>query len=256
MIIDSHAHLTADDAFDDLPDMLQRAKESGVEAIVNICTDLPSLQRGLALKEKYPWIYHAAAIPPHDAHLDCEDYYLALSQAAKEGNFVAIGEMGLEYHYGYEHKEKQQADLIRHLHLANDLDLPVVIHCRDGFADFFSCIDQHFPSHRGVLHCFTGTLEEAKELIARDWYLSLSGIVTFKKSDALREVARFVPLSHLLVETDAPYLAPQSRRGKRNEPAFIHETIDLIASVKEISRDEVIRATTDNAKTLFSLVSG
>ena len=140
------------------------------------------------------------------------------------------------------------------MHLALECELPIVIHCRDAFADFFQIIDEEYPvNKKGVLHCFTGTLEEAKEVVKRDWYLSLSGIVTFKRSEELREVAKIVPLDQLLIETDTPYLAPQSRRGKQNEPSYLPETAKLIADVKGISLEELAKATANNATELFKL---
>jgi len=151
-------------------------------------------------------------------------------------------------------RKVQQLFLKRYLHLAAETQLPVIFHCREAFEDLFAIADLEYPKRApAILHCFTGTMAEAEEVIERGWHLSLSGIVTFKKSEALRQVAKEIPLSQLLIETDSPYLAPQSRRGQQNEPSFLPETAACIAAVKNISLEEVVRATSENAAQLFRL---
>jgi TatD DNase family protein len=237
--------------------VLQRAQGAGVSAIVNICTDKPTLERGLELAQRYPWVYTVASTTPHDIEKEGEALFPLMAHHAKAGNLVAVGETGLDYYYKHSDPQLQRYFLRRYLHLALECELPVVIHCREAFVDLFEMLDveyitggRHAP---GVLHCFTGTVNEAEEVFKRDWYLSLSGIVTFKKSEILREVAKMAPLNRLLVETDAPYLAPQSRRGYQNEPSYIKETVMTIASVKNIPVEEVMAATTANACHLFGL---
>jgi|694.fasta_scaffold72280_3 TatD DNase family protein len=256
LFIDSHAHLT-DSLYEDIENILTRAQEAGIEAILNICTDKLTLERGWELSKRYPWIYNVASTTPHDVDNEGETMFAFMAQAAKEKKLSAIGETGLDYHYKHSTPEKQQFFLRRYLHLALECQLPVVIHCREAFADFFRILDeeyqvggQHAP---GVLHCFTGTIAEAEQVLERGWYLSFSGIVTFKKSEELREAAKRTPLNQMLIETDSPYLAPQSKRGKQNEPAFLPETAAVIAAVKGISVEEVAKATADNARRLFKL---
>lgn len=256
-MIDSHAHLTGETVYDQVDDMLKRAQEAHIEAIVNICTDRLTLQRGLELVQRYPWVYNAAATTPHDVEKEGEADFDFIAQHARQGRLKAVGETGLDYYYQHSDRKIQQDFLRRYLHLALECQLPVIIHCREAFADFFSILDveyqingKHAP---GVLHCFTGTVSEADEVIKRGWMLSLSGIVTFKKSLELQEVARCVPLSQLLIETDTPYLAPQSHRGKMNEPAYVVETGRFIASLKGIPFEELAQATTRNARSLFNL---
>ena len=256
-IVDSHAHLTNDQVFPDVEDILERAKHAGIQKIINICTDDKTLERGIELRRKFSWIYNTASTTPHDVATDGERLFPFMEKNAKEGNLVAVGETGLDYYYHDETKELQQHIFRKYLKLALETELPVVIHCRDAFDDFFRILDEtyvvsgkHAP---GVLHCFTGTMNDARKVIERGWYLSLSGIVTFKRSSELRDVAKEVPLAQLLIETDTPYLAPQSRRGKRNEPAYISETAGLIADLKGISADELIVATAKNAKNLFNI---
>lgn len=253
---DSHAHLTSHAVYEHIDALIERAKAAGVLSIVNICTDEETLRRGLSLNKKYPWIYNAAATTPHDVEKEGEALFPLMEFHACQGDLVAIGETGLDYHYHHSKPEVQQHFLKRYLKLALRCQLPVIIHCREAFEDLFKILDEHYTisgKHAlGVLHCFTGSLNEAKEVLARGWYLSLSGIVTFKKSTELQEVAKMMPLDRLLIETDTPYLAPQSKRGKTNEPAFISETASFIAAIKEVPVEELASATTQNARRLFN----
>lgn len=257
MFTDSHAHLTSEQIFDNVGAILERANTNGVNRIVNICTDEITLQRGLELAQKYPWVFNTAATTPHDVSKEGELLFPLMEKHAKNGDLVAVGETGLDYFYEHSPKELQQHFLRRYLHLALECTLPVVIHCREAFADFFSILDSEYQINGkhapGVLHCFTGTIQEAEEVLKRGWYLSLSGIVTFKKSQELREVAKITPLNQLLIETDSPYLAPQSHRGKLNEPSYLPEIAAVIADIKGVSADEVAAATSDNAQKLFKL---
>lgn len=256
-LMDSHAHLTCDGVYEQIHSLLARAQEAGVERIVNICTDLPTLERGLALHEAYPWVVNVASTTPHDVDREGEAFFPVVEKHALAGDLVAIGETGLDYYYTHSEKETQQEFLRRYLRLALRVNLPVVIHCRDAFEDFFSILDEEYQvegKHApGVLHCFTGTLEEAREVVARGWYLSLSGIVTFKRSEELRQVAQELPLEQLLIETDTPYLAPQSRRGKPNEPSYIQEVAAVIAQQKQLPLEQVMAQTFANASALFGL---
>lgn len=252
-ICDSHAHLTSSELLNHVEAVLARAQAAGLTTIINICTDEESLRLGLELSKRYPWVHHAAAVHPHDAQKLGPTYFPIVAQHARQKAIVAIGETGLDYHYHHSTKEAQQHYLRQHLQLALECALPVVIHCREAFQDLFQILDQEYTQGKGVLHCFTGTLVEAQQVLDRDFYLSLSGIVTFKKSAELREVAKLVPLDRLLIETDAPYLAPQSKRGHPNEPAYVVETAQVIATVKGITFDELIQATSQNAQRLFQM---
>lgn len=257
--IDSHAHLTGDGVYEHVEEILQRAQSAGITSIVNICTDSLSLSRGIELSIKYPWIYQTASTTPHDVAKTGESDFSYISETARKGQLKAIGETGLDYHYEHSPRQLQKEFLRRYLHLALECHLPVVIHCRDAFADFFEILDAEYTINGrpapGVLHCFTGTMKEAEEVLKRGWMLSLSGIVTFKKSLDLQEVAKEVPINQLLIETDTPYLAPQKYRGKINEPAFLVETAAFIASLKQIPIEELAKATSNNARTLFKLNS-
>lgn len=257
MYVDSHAHLTSKQLLSQADVLALRAQQAGVEAIINICTDVDSLQQGLALAERCPWVYNSAATTPHDVATEGDIAFDTMAAAARAGLLVAVGETGLDYYYDYAPQELQRHFLQRYLLLALECKLPVVIHCREAFSDLFSILDTHYIVEGihgpGVLHCFTGSIEEAKELIARGWYISFSGIVTFKKSELLRAIVEAVPVDRLLIETDAPYLAPQSRRGKLNEPAFLPEIAETLAAVKNLSCAAIAAATSSNARTLFRL---
>lgn len=255
MYTDSHAHLTSDKLSASLPELLERAQKSGVTKIINICTQPEELTLGIELSKAYPWIHQVASTTPHDVEADgerCFDFF-----AAHAKDLVAIGETGLDYYYDHSPRELQKMFLRRYFRLAKKHNLPIVIHCRNAFEDFFKILDEEFQcggKHLpGVLHCFTGTVEEAREVIARGWYLSLSGIVTFKRSEELREVAKIVPSDQLLIETDTPYLAPMPYRGKVNEPAYIVETAKCIANCRKESVANIASQTTQNALALFRL---
>lgn len=255
--IDSHAHLTSDALYPHIDSLVERARNAGAIAIINICTDAITLERGLILSKQIPWIYNAAATTPHDVKEEGEQMFSIMEQQAKSRNLVAVGETGLDYHYEHSPKAIQKQFLKRYLKLALETQLPVIIHCREAFADLFEILDAEYRIQGGygpgILHCFTGDLAEAEQVLERGWYLSLSGIVTFKKSETLRAVAKRVPLDRLLVETDAPYLAPQNRRGAINEPSFLPEIICAIAKEKEIPSEQVAEAILANAKKIFNI---
>lgn len=253
MFTDSHAHLTCDPVFNELDEILKRAKEKKIDQIFNICIDKISLQRGLELAEKEKWIHNVGATTPHDVEKEGGLYFPLFEEAAKQGKLVAIGETGLDYHYEHSPKEMQKTFLARYLNLAEECLLPVVIHCRDAFEYLYSIAQENFPKGQAVLHCFTGTMKEAEKALERNWMISFSGIITFKRSEELRAIAKEIPINHILIETDTPYLAPQSMRGKRNEPSFIHETAQTIANVKGIPLEEVAQMTSKNAKRFFNL---
>lgn len=258
-LADSHAHLSSEMTWDQVEDLVLRAKDADVGPIINICTDEKSLMRGLELHERYPWIYNTGSTTPHDVDKEGDAVFPLMEKHAKAGDLVGIGETGLDYYYNHSQPETQKIFLRRYLRLALECQLPVVIHCRDAFPDFFQILDEEYQLQGvhapGVLHCFTGTLAEARQVLERGWYLSLSGIVTFKKSVELREVAKIVPLNKLLIETDTPYLAPQKWRGKPNEPAYIRATAELIADVKGIELSQLAEATRKNVADLFQVAT-
>lgn len=247
MYFDSHAHLSDIELFPHREAVVQRALDAKVTRMVNICTNPQTLAQGFLLAEQYPFIVNAGSTTPHDVELEGESCFALFAEAARSGKLVAVGETGLEYYHKGLDKELQKQFLVRYLHLATECRLPVIFHCREAFHDLFAITDGEYPKGApAILHCFTGTLSEAEKVVDRGWYLSLSGIVTFKNSELLRRVARWVPLEQLLIETDAPYLAPKSRRGQQNEPAFLPETAQCIAEARGISVEKVAEATFAN----------
>lgn len=256
MYCDSHAHLTSDTLYPDVEQILARAKAAGIAAIIDIATEERELQRSLALQKKHPLLFTAAGVHPHDAH-QAEELTPIFAEAARKKQLIAIGETGLDYHYKHSTPEQQQRSLRQHLRLALECQIPVIIHCREAFADFFHILDDTYRTPAGhwgpgVLHCFTGTQQEAQEVLRRGWYLSFSGILSFKKSIELQEVAKTTPLDRILIETDAPFLAPQSKRGQRNEPTYVVEVAQKLADLHGIHLETVAKKTYTNAKTLFS----
>jgi TatD DNase family protein len=252
MFIDTHAHLTSPQIADKRDEMLQRARLHRIEKIVNICTDEKTLEEGLRLAKEEPWIFNTAATTPHDVEKEGTSFFPIVEQAARENQLAAIGETGLDYYYEHSPRALQKEFLLRYFALAIAVDLPLIFHCREAFADLFALSDAHYSERPAVLHCFTGTLDEAKGVLDRGWYLSISGIATYKKSEELRQVVRYTPLDRLFVETDTPYLAPQSKRGQVNEPSFILETAELIASLKGIKLEALGAALCRNAEQFFS----
>lgn len=257
-ITDTHAHLTDDRLFDDVEKHIAHAKELGTKHIVNINTDQTTLKRGLKLAKSHSCIHNTGATTPHDVQTLGESDFPVFQAAAEEGKLVAIGETGLDYFYEHAPRDLQQHFLRKYFHLAKRLSLPVVIHCRDAFADLFAIAKEEYVDEKGqvlpaVLHCFTGTMEEAEEAIKLGWYVSFSGIVTFNKSEALREVAKHLPLENIFVETDAPYLSPVPVRGKLNVPGHVRYTAECIAKLHQISLEELAQITTKNAEHFFSL---
>jgi len=249
-IFDSHIHLADEQLLPSWEELFLRALEAGVEKFLIITTNPEEMEQAFLMREKYRnHLFVAASITPHEAHTASKEAIEVIFQAAKEGKLDALGETGLEYYYLKETAKTQLALLERSLELATSLDLPVVFHCREAFQDLYPLLDKYRP--RGILHCFTGTTEEASEVVKRGLYVSFSGIVTYKKSEALRETAKTVPLDRLLIETDAPYLAPQAYRGKMNEPAYIVNTAEVLAATLGLSTELLIHQTYQNAKTLL-----
>ena len=251
-IFDSHLHLADDLLFPEWEAILNRALHQGIKKLLVITTNPLEMTRALKMKELYPeHLYVAASTTPHEAHLVSESDILEIEAAAKEGLLDALGETGLEYHYLKETKETQIALLKRTLTLASELKLPVVFHCREAFDDLFPILEEFRPN--GVLHCFTGTKEEASKVIEHGLFLSLSGIITYPKSTLLRDAIKDLPLESLLIETDAPFLAPQSKRGKQNEPLFILETLQILADTLKLSPQELALQTYKNALAFLTI---
>jgi TatD DNase family protein len=252
-LFDTHAHISSQELYPEIDQIIDRAKKNHVDYILNVACDLESLENGLFIQNKYPFVYLASAIHPHDAEKNNTVFSQKIERALHDKKLIALGEIGLDYYYKYSSKEAQKKQFIHDLKISSDFDLPVIIHCREAYQDLFPLIDQYYSKTQVVLHCFTGNKEEAKEAIKRNWKISFSGIITFDKSLALQEIAKEIPLDNLLIETDAPYLAPTPYRGKRNEPSYLIETAKKLSEIKSESFEKICQITTDNALKFFRL---
>lgn len=248
-IIDTHCHL---DMFDEDTDaIIRRARDAGIEAIITIGSDLESNIKNLAISEKYDLVYAAVGIHPHDAKDFTDDIYNQLKAWAEGGGkVVAIGETGLDYHYDHSPREIQKDLFRRHLGLARKTELPVLVHSREAKNDTLEILRESGIS-KGALHCFSGDMDMAERAMEMGFYISIAGPVTFKNSKRLLEVAKEIPDDYLLIETDAPYLAPEPMRGKRNEPSYIAHTARRLAELREVSYEDIERITTVNARRLL-----
>ena len=253
MLFDSHAHLD-DNRFDaDRAETIDRAAASGVTGIINIGADMASSARSVELASQYPGIYAAVGIHPHDAKAAAEADYEQLAKWAAQPKVVAIGETGLDYYYDWSPRDVQQAVFIKHIDLARQLGKPLIIHDRDAHGDLMTIVRKEARSLTGVFHCFSGSLEMAREVIKLGFYVSIAGPVTFDKSMKLKEIAAAVPLEKLLVETDSPYLTPHPWRGRRNEPAHVRLVAEEVARLRQLPLEAVAEATTANVRRLFGI---
>ena len=251
-LVDTHCHLEMSQFDEDRDAVIERAGEAGVNVLITIGSDPKSNPAALALARAHEDVYCAVGIHPHDAKEFSDKIYLKLSEWASHEKVVAIGETGLDYHYDHSPRDVQQEVLRRHLRLAVEKDLPVVIHSREADKDTLEILRESGIA-RGVMHCFSGSMETAERAMSMGLYISIAGPVTFKKSTRLKEVARAVPDDYLLLETDAPYLAPEPRRGRRNEPAHLIHTAREVAALRDVTVEDIARITTLNAMRLFGL---
>ena len=254
MLVDSHAHLDMDDYKDDLESVIDRAVEGGVERIITIGIDLASSIKALELANRYDFIYSTVGFHPHDADRVSDDHLKELQVLAKEDKVIAWGEIGLDFFKNRSEKEKQIAIFRAQLEIAYDSDLPVIIHNRDADREILEILTSYKNNdNKGVIHCFSSDYETAVTFINMGFYISIPGIVTFKNAETLKQVAGQIPIDRLLVETDAPFLAPVPKRGKRNEPLFVTYTARMIADLREMEFEELAAITTGNCKNLFNI---
>lgn len=251
MLTDTHAHLTMDQ-FGDIEDVVKRAREAGVTRIINASFDLDSSRKSVALAEKYPGMYAAVGIHPHHAETVDDKAVAELKDLAGSNKVIAIGETGLDYFENPVPKEVQIKAYERHLDLAMELGMPVILHGREAGEDMIDMLKSKDPI-RGVFHCFSEDAEYAKRVLELGFYISFTAIITFKNAHRMREAVQAIPLEKMMIETDCPYLAPQVFRGRRNEPAFVRTVAEKISEIKNIDYDAVADITTRNAVELFSL---
>ncbi|HEX2660305.1 MAG TPA: TatD family hydrolase [Polyangia bacterium] len=255
-MIDSHCHLDGDRFGADLPDVLARARATGITAMICVGSgeDLTSARASVAIAARESDVYATVGVHPHDVRGMTEADWAELDGLAAHPRVVGVGETGLDYFYDRSPREVQQAAYRRFVALARAVRKPLSSHVRDAHTDAATILrETHAADVGGVIHCFTGNVDDARSYLDLGHHLSFSGILTFKTADDIRAAARFAPADRILVETDAPFLAPIPHRGKRNEPAFVAHTLETLAALRGISREEADRITSENTRRLFGL---
>lgn len=254
MLFDTHAHLNAEQYEEDLEAVIERAQAEGVSRVVVVGFDEPTITKAIALAEKYSFIYASVGWHPVDA-IDMTDEHLNwLEELAAHPKVVALGEMGLDYHWDKSPKDIQKEVFRKQIALAKRVKLPIIIHNREATQDIVTILKEEGAAEvGGIMHCFSGSAETAKECMKMNFYISFGGPVTFKNAKSVKEVATQIPLDRLLIETDCPYLTPHPYRGKRNEPGYVKLVAEEIADLKNLSFEEIASITTDNAKKLFGI---
>jgi TatD DNase family protein len=248
-LIDSHCHLDSEQFDGDREAVIERALAAGVERMVAIGTGNgpPDLEAGVRLADRYPCFYATVGVHPHDAGKASEDTFKRVAELLGHPKVIAVGEIGLDYHYDFSPREQQRDVFVAQMGIARDAGKPIVIHTREAWDDTIALLREHWNRRGGgIMHCFSGGPEEARQALELGFYLSFGGIVTFPKALEIQEAARITPADRILIETDAPYLAPVPRRGKRNEPAYIVETARKLAELRGESLEDVAATTSAN----------
>jgi TatD DNase family protein len=256
MLIDSHAHIQGNEYANEVGAIIERAREAGVEKIIAVggAGDMSSNTEAIALTDSFPNIYATVGMHPHDAKDVGEGELRELRTLTSHPKVIAVGETGLDYYYNHSPHDVQRRVFTHFIHMARDTGLPLVVHERDAAKNAAELLRSEGAAKlRGVIHCFTGSYEAACDYLNLGFYLSFTGIITFKNAAALREVVRKVPLERMLVETDSPYLTPVPHRGRRNEPAYVRFVAETIAEIKGMALEEVAQSTTRNVQDLFKI---
>ena len=252
MYVDTHAHLYFDQFDDDREAVLSRAGDAGVDRIINIGINIETSLQSIAYADKYQMVYASAGVHPHDAEDAPQDYLTKIEEMIAHPKVVAIGEIGLDYYRDYSPRTIQLDTLRRQLDLAIAHDMPVIVHTRAAWKDIYSIFEGEYCNRlRGVFHCFSGEVEDMKRVLDLGFYISFTGVVTFKNASAI-DVAAKVPVDRLMLETDCPFMAPVPYRGKRSEPAHVPHIAKKIAEVRGMGVEELGERTTQNAETLFA----
>jgi TatD DNase family protein len=254
MIFDSHAHYDDEAYNEDRDAVIGRLKEEGVEALVNIGASIEGSESSIALAKKYPFIYATIGVHPENIKTMTEDDIDWLREHSKEEKVVAIGEIGLDYYWDKDNKEDQKKWFRKQIALAKETNLPIAIHSRDAAADTINILkEEHVEEIGGIIHCYSYSKESVKDYLKLGLYVGIGGVLTFKNGRKLREAVEEIPLERIVLETDAPYLAPDPYRGKRNNSAYLKYVVDKIAEIKETSTEEVIRITTQNTYDVYRI---
>jgi len=256
MLFDSHTHYD-DKKFDNDRDILLASlPEKGIGYVLNVGCGIESTRKSIEFSKRYDYIYTATGIHPHDASRAPDGYCAVLEDFFRNEKVVAVGEIGLDYHYDFSPRDVQKEVFVNHLELAVKVGKPVIIHNREAHKDVLDIVASYAGSLRGcVFHCFSGSVETAREVLKMGFYLSFGGAITFKNARRAIEVIEYMPLDRLLIETDCPYMAPTPHRGERNDSSFIHFVAEKAAEIKNMEVTDIISATTDNAKRLFNITS-
>ena len=255
-LVDSHAHIQGSEFAADVAQVIEQARAVGVERIIVVggAGDLSNNDAALELAKSFSGLYATVGMHPHDAKEVSDKDLERLDELARNPQVVAVGETGLDFYYNHSPRQIQIELFCRFIHMARETGLPLVVHNREAQREVVELLRREGKGDlRGVVHCFTGNYEAAREILDMGFYLSFTGIITFKNADSLRDVVRKLPLNRVLVETDSPYLAPVPHRGKRNEPAHVRFVAQTIAAVRGISLEEVAEATSNNARSLFEI---
>lgn len=248
-LVDTHCHLDGKTFDADREAVIARARAAGVEWMVAIGTGdgQPDLEAGIRLADAYPFIYATVGVHPHEAAKTTDETWPALLALAAHPKCVAVGEIGLDYHYDFSPRDTQKAVFIRQMQIAREASQPIVIHTREAWDDTVALLREHWePGLGGIFHCFSGGAREAQQVLDLGFHISFSGIVTFPKATDIHEAARMVPSDRLLIETDSPYLSPIPFRGKRNEPAYVQHTAARISELRGVPLEEIAAVTTSN----------
>ncbi len=254
MLIDSHAHLD-DRRFDiDRKKIIKNMENDGIEIILHPGADMTSSVKAVNTAEKHKNIYAAVGFHPHSAKEMDEDSLQIIKSLAKKEKVIAIGEIGLDYHYDNSPRDIQRKWFIEQIRLAKELKLPFIVHDREAHGDILKILkEEQYEGMKGIIHCYSGSYEMAVEFIKLGFMISIAGPVTFKNARRVKEVVKKIPLENLLIETDSPYLAPEPKRGRRNEPAYVRYVASEIAEIKDISFEKVAEATSENFIKFFNL---
>ena len=254
MIFDTHAHYD-DDAFDDDRDvLLSGMKEAGVEYIVNVGASMASSERSIKLAEKYPFVYAAVGVHPDEVGELDEEKFAKLREWTTHDKVKAVGEIGLDYYWDKEKHDLQKHWFMRQMELASEVKLPMIVHSREAAKDTLDMVIAAKPLNlSGIIHCYSYSVEQAREYLNMGYYIGIGGVVTFKNAKKLKEVAEYTPLSQIVLETDCPYLAPTPFRGKRNDSSKIAYVAEELAAIKQVPVEEVIRITNENGRRLYNI---
>jgi TatD DNase family protein len=254
-LIDTHCHLTFDDLARDIDGVIARSRAAGVTEWITVGTDPQENRKAIEFAERFENMYAAVGIHPHDAKTITSQMLAELKKIAQHKKVVAIGETGLDYHYDFSPRQQQKDVFAEHIRIAGELNLPVIIHCREAFDETMQILDeQRGAVDKVVFHCFSGSAEQAKVVLDKGFYMSFTGVVTFKNARLKQEAARIVPLDRLMLETDSPYMSPEPmRKQKINEPALLIHTARFLAELKQMDLEDFAQAVTATTKAFFGL---